>query len=91
MTDGIVDAWMQHPTSAFVNHAMFEPLRRWTGTEGATEAPSLEQTIEAMDLGGVQVALASAWYGPEGPVIRMSHSWKWRSAASTTRPLPPDS
>jgi hypothetical protein len=27
----IVDVWMQHPTLRFLQHEMFEPLRRWTG------------------------------------------------------------
>jgi len=27
----IVDAWMQHPTKDFLNHPMFESLRRWAG------------------------------------------------------------
>jgi predicted TIM-barrel fold metal-dependent hydrolase len=69
---GIVDVWMQHPTPAFVQHEMFDSLRRWTRaqpTEGmqATDQPlPLELTIAAMDAAGVEHGLICAWYGPEG-------------------------
>jgi predicted TIM-barrel fold metal-dependent hydrolase len=69
---GIVDVWMQHPTPGFVQHEMFDSLRRWTRaqpTEGmqATDQPlPLELTIAAMDAAGVEHGLICAWYGPEG-------------------------
>ena len=27
---GIIDVWMQHPTPRFMQHDMFDSLRRWT-------------------------------------------------------------
>lgn len=66
---GIVDAWMQHATLALLNHDMIEPLRRWMRLERFEEAPPVETTIAAMDEAGVEVGLASAWYGPEGPLV----------------------
>ena len=66
----IVDVWIQHPTLRLANHDMFESLRRWTGMSGQLEQPlPVEMTIAAMDDAGVSVALASAWYGPEGALI----------------------
>ncbi len=65
----IVDAWIQHPTAKFISQPMFESLRRWMGvTEVAAEVP-LEFTLEALKSAGVNRALISAWYGPEGALI----------------------
>ena len=65
----IVDAWIQHPTAKFISQPMFESLRRWMGaTEVATEVP-LEFTLQALKSAGVDRALISAWYGPEGALI----------------------
>ncbi len=71
----VIDVWMQHPTPRFIQHDMFDSLRRWTRaqpTEGmqATEQQlPLEPTIAAMDAAGVERGLIAAWYGPEGPMI----------------------
>ena len=71
----VIDVWMQHPTPRFIQHDMFDSLRRWTRaqpTEGmqATEQQlPLELTIAAMDAAGVERGLIAAWYGPEGPMI----------------------
>lgn len=70
----IVDAWAQHPTQRHLAHPMFDSLRRWTrGQAGALEAGGEEWpvsvTIEAMDRGGVDVSLISAWWGPHGPLV----------------------
>ncbi|MCX7892814.1 MAG: amidohydrolase family protein [Burkholderiales bacterium] len=70
----IVDAWMQHPSPAMLADPMFESLRRWTRGDrdgSATGAGSLPlaATLAAMDAGGVSVALASAWFGPQGAMI----------------------
>lgn len=65
----IVDAWAQHPSPAFVAHPMFASLRRWMGlTEIPAELP-LALTIGAMDAARVDLALLSAWWGPEGELI----------------------
>jgi uncharacterized protein len=65
----IVDAWMQHPTRAFLAHDMLEPLRRWTGLSVPDEEIPLATTLAAMDAGGVDVGLISAWHGPDGALI----------------------
>jgi len=64
----VVDAWMQHPTAEFLNHDMFEPLMRWTGDDGIPEMP-LEWTVQAYESSGIETALISAWWGPEGPML----------------------
>ena len=70
MRTDIVDVWIQHPTLRHSNHEMFESLRRWTGSTGRfTEPLPLDFTIAAMDEAGVSVALTTAWYSPEGPLI----------------------
>jgi uncharacterized protein len=64
-----VDVWMQHPSARFLGHEMFEPLRRWAGLEAPTEEMPIDATIQAMDAGGVDLGLISAWYGPDGALI----------------------
>ena len=65
-----VDVWMQHPTLRFLRHEMFEPLRRWTGQKVPDEELSIEATVAAMDAGGVELGLLSAWHSPrEGALI----------------------
>jgi predicted TIM-barrel fold metal-dependent hydrolase len=66
----IIDAWMQHPTKEFVNHPMFESLRRWMGTGLVEEDIPDELTLAAMDEAGVDLGLVCAWWGPAGPLIR---------------------
>ncbi|MBW2180812.1 MAG: amidohydrolase [Deltaproteobacteria bacterium] len=68
-TQKIIDVWMQHPTLDFINHPMFESLRRWTKAEKVTDEIPVEFTIEAMDQGKVQKGLICAWYGPQGILI----------------------
>lgn len=65
----IVDAWIQHPTARFLAHAMLEPLRRWTGMAVPREEIPLAVTIAAMDAGGVDYGLISAWHAPDGALI----------------------
>ncbi|MGH9013359.1 MAG: amidohydrolase family protein [Acidimicrobiia bacterium] len=64
-----IDVWMQHPTLRFLRHEMFASVRRWTGEPAPDQAPPLDHTIAAMDSGGVESALISAWDGPEGALI----------------------
>ena len=64
----VVDAWMQHPTEAFLNREMFAPLLRWQGDEGIPEMP-IEWTVQAYENSGVETALLSAWWKPEGPML----------------------
>ncbi|MBI5249764.1 MAG: amidohydrolase [Desulfomonile tiedjei] len=65
----IIDVWMQHPTLDFINHPMFESLRRWMGMEKATNEIPVEFTIAAMDQCQIHKGLLSAWWGPQGPLI----------------------
>lgn len=65
----IIDVWMQHPTLRFINHPMFESLRRWMGAGEATHAIPPEFTLAAMDEADVAVGLLSAWWAPDGPLI----------------------
>jgi uncharacterized protein len=64
-----IDAWAQHPTVRLLQHEMFEPLRRWTGMPAPAEEPPVELTLAAMDAGGVDQALITAWHGPQGALI----------------------
>jgi len=72
-TDGLflVDAWIQHPTPAFLRDELFATLRRWMGL--ADDAiPALipdEFTLAALDQARVSVALVSAWWAPQGPLL----------------------
>lgn len=69
MSGQIIDAWMQHPNRAMLQHPMFESLRRWSGGSLPSADVPAEATIEAMDLAGVRMGLLSAWWGPEGSLI----------------------
>ncbi|MFD6922691.1 amidohydrolase family protein [Streptomyces sp. NPDC059944] len=62
----VVDAWMQHPTLRHSNHEMFASLRRWTGMEVLERELPVEVTLAALAEADVDVALSSAWYGPQG-------------------------
>ena len=65
----IVDAWIQHPTPAFIGHDMFASLRRWMGLTEIPERIPIELTLGALESAGVSRALVSAWHGPEGAMI----------------------
>src|SRR5438034_8065759 len=64
-----IDVWMQHPTSRFLRHDMFDSIRRWTGEEMPEDEVPLGTTIGAMDAAGIEFGLISAWHAPEGPLI----------------------
>lgn len=66
----IIDAWAQHPTLRHSQDPIFAPLRRWTKGEGAptVELP-VSKSIDAMDSGGVDIALISAWVAPNNVMI----------------------
>jgi predicted TIM-barrel fold metal-dependent hydrolase len=63
----IIDAWMQHPSAEFLEHPRFESLRRWS--HGVLTTPTVEDTLAAMDAGGVAIGMLCAWWGPDGPLI----------------------
>jgi predicted TIM-barrel fold metal-dependent hydrolase len=69
MTEPIVDAWIQHPTAEFIAHDMFASLRRWMRLDVIPEEIPVELTVAALDSAGVTKALASAWWGPNGPLL----------------------
>lgn len=67
VTRSIVDVWAQHPTERFLGQRWLASLERWRGA--AFTAFPLEQTVAAMDAGGVETALLSGWHGPNGSLI----------------------
>ncbi len=64
----VVDAWMQHPTAAFLDREMFDSLRRWQGAAAFDDVP-LEWTVQAFEGAGVDTALVTAWWGPDGELL----------------------
>ena len=69
MTEPIIDAWIQHPTSQFIRHEMFASLRRWMRMETIPGEIPVELTLAALDSAGVSKGIASAWWGPSGPLL----------------------
>ncbi|MFW5925032.1 MAG: amidohydrolase family protein [Myxococcota bacterium] len=69
MTEPVIDAWIQHPTPAMLRHPMFDALRRWMRIDPPPDDIPLEMTLSALDAAGVERALISAWWGPDGPLI----------------------
>lgn len=71
----IIDAWLQHPTAAFLRHPMFAPLLRWRGMDPATfpEVIPPAFTLAALDTAKVDRALVSAWWGAAGPMLSNDH------------------
>lgn len=67
-TTGVIDAWIQHPSPAFLRAPMFASLRRWSGGVVPEELP-IDFTLAALDGAGVSRALLSAWWGPQGALI----------------------
>ena len=65
----IVDVWAQITTERMARAPWLATLLRWTGRAGDPMAATVQSTIAAMDAGGVDVALLSAWHGPEGSLI----------------------
>jgi len=65
----IIDAWIQHPTPDFMRHEMFASLLRWMGVKEPPPVIPPELTLGALEHAGVDLALASAWVGPNGPLL----------------------
>jgi predicted TIM-barrel fold metal-dependent hydrolase len=65
---GAADAWAQITTDRFVEQPWLTTLFRWTREE-SPKATSASVTIKAMNDGGVDVALISAWHGPNGSLV----------------------
>ena len=72
MTD-IIDAWMQLPNKAYLLDPMFDSLRRWpTAWKSlAQDNPGIthDAALETFRGQGVKQVIASAWWGPAGPMI----------------------
>lgn len=69
----IIDAWMQLPNKAYLLDPMFDSLRRWPTTwkSLAEDNPAIshEEALSTFEAQGVSQVLASAWWGPAGPMI----------------------
>ncbi len=77
----IVDAWMQHPTSRFLDQEMFASLRRWSGEEIPEGEVPIEATVQTMDAGGVGFGLLTAWHSPrDGALISNDEVAGWVAA-----------
>ncbi|MGW5108594.1 amidohydrolase family protein [Nocardia sp. NPDC004123] len=76
-----IDAWAQHPTGRFLERDIFDSLRRWTGDVIPSEEIPLKATLAAMDAGGVDRALLSAWCAPEGVLISNDEVAQWVAEA----------
>ncbi|WP_433561238.1 amidohydrolase family protein [Nocardia sp. CA-151230] len=76
-----IDAWAQHPTGRFLARDIFDSLRRWTGDVIPSEEIPLKATLAAMDAGGVDRALLSAWCAPEGVLISNDEVAEWVAEA----------
>lgn len=72
-----IDVWMQHPTPRFLARDEFSSLRRWTGGAIPEEELPIEATIDAMDRGGVELGLISAWRAPDGVLISNDDVAAW--------------
>lgn len=72
-TEPIIDAWMQFPNEVFLRDPMFESLRRWpTNWRALSErgsAISADEALAESRRQGVSKVVASAWWGPRGPMI----------------------
>jgi len=72
-----IDVWMQHPTQRFLRDEMFSSVRRWTGGEIPDEEVSLQATLAAMEAGGIELGLITAWQGPSGVLIANEEVLRW--------------
>ena len=66
---GAVDVWAQVITERMAKQPWLAPLLRWSGRTNDDLLPSVERTLQAMDEAGFDIALLSAWRGPEGELI----------------------
>lgn len=64
-----IDVWAQITTERMARAPWLATLLRWTGRAQDAGTPTPQSTLAAMDAGGVDLALLSAWYGPSGSLI----------------------
>ena len=65
----VVDVWAQMTTERMANAPWLDTLLRWTNQTGRPLIPSTEATLKAMDAANVNIAILSAWHGPQGSLI----------------------
>jgi uncharacterized protein len=65
----IIDAWAQHPTLHHTKDPIFDSLRRWSPRDIPTGEVPVAATLAAMDQGGVDRCLISAWVAPRNVMI----------------------
>src|SRR4051812_38992036 len=64
----VIDVWAQITTERMASRPWLETLLRWTG-RAVGELQTVESMLRAMDEAGIDIALLSAWHGPEGSLI----------------------
>jgi uncharacterized protein len=79
----IVDVWAQITTERMAHAPWLATLLRWTGRTETSFLPTRDSTLAAMDAKRVDIALLSAWYGPEGPLISNEEVAEQVAAAPT--------
>lgn len=65
---GAIDVWAQITSERMLAQPWMESLLRWTNQVGLPP-PSVQSTIDAMDAANVDIALISAWHGPQGSLM----------------------
>lgn len=66
---GAIDVWAQITTPAMDSAPWLASLKRWASKGKPIELPTIETTLQAMDTADVELALLSAWTGPQGVLI----------------------
>ena len=66
---GAIDVWAQITTERMAKRPWMQTLLRWTKQEDGRGLQTPRSTLDAMDDAGVDIALLSAWHGPEGDLI----------------------
>ncbi len=64
-----VDVWAQIITPRMAKAPWMESLLRWMGRPGDFSIPTVATTLASMDAAAVELALLSAWHGPDGSLI----------------------
>jgi uncharacterized protein len=64
-----IDVWSQQTNARFMEQPWLETLMRWTGKSGDRRVTGTAATLAAMDAAGIEIALLSAWHGPQGPLV----------------------
>lgn len=66
---GAVDVWAQLTTERMLAEPWLRTLQRWTKDQRTRSVPTVTSTLAAMDEANVDIALLSAWHGPQGSLI----------------------